>query len=135
MSKSVRKILASVLMLLMLAGAMPLVSSAAPKDAPKIDNLAANATVKIGYRSTKTFTADKDVYWALSGNANVKKGAETDNSITIQAAKGSRRQGATLIATARGGDPDIDVTEVNIEVSTAWWQWLIVIFLLGFIWY
>ena len=83
--------------------------------------------VTIIYKQSKTLTANCPVVWASSDPCI----AEVDpNTGSVQ----TRKTGTCKII-----GTDIETGEIaviyNVTVKYAWWQWLIRIFLLGFIWY
>ena len=68
--------------------------------------------------------SEQPVTWS-SSNSSV---ARVDSNGTVYAVK---KGVATITATAADGK----IATCTVNVYYTWWQWLIIIFLLGFIWY
>ena len=76
-------------------------------------------------RSDETLTASENVTWTSSNEKVVK--VDTNGHL-----KTVRRGTATITARSVQGGKTATCT---VTVKYLWWQWLIKIFLFGFIWY
>ena len=81
-----------------------------------------------------TVQTDGDVQYTLTYSSSNPKIAEVDRNGSIT----TRRSGTvtvTVTATNNADPADTVETTCTVTVKYAWWQWLIRILLLGFIWY
>ena len=158
MSKLIRRTLACLLALLMTVGAASMISSA--YEDPDLVGKAKLSGAKelseglyflsLRYKSSQVITADKACNWGLYIGDKLPLPRDPENvtltvapdgkSATIEALKGSFKDGyVVLIVTPvdsppyAGGSPDD--ASIIVKVTAAWWQWLIIICLFGFLWY
>ncbi len=82
-------------------------------------------SVTLQYKTTDTLTASETVTWSSSNEKVVK--VDANGRLTTV-----KRGTAVVTAHSVQGDKTAACT---VTVKYAWWQWLIIIFLLGFIWY
>lgn len=90
----------------------------------------AEDSISLDYKASKTLTLEKsdsikEVEWVSS---NDKVATVDENGKVVAKGTGS------AVITAQ--TPDGAITDTcNVKVSYTWWQWIIVIVLLGFLWY
>jgi uncharacterized repeat protein (TIGR02543 family) len=86
------------------------------------------SNVTLQYRSTATLRFTTSASEAITWNSSDQSVVSVDQSGNIA---GLRRGTARITAT----DSDGFSAACTVTVNYAWWQWLIVIFLFGWIWY
>ena len=146
MSKTIRRTAAILLALLMLLGAAPLIGNAsgelpvAALGNPEVNGISGSGKIQIRYRSTLLLKSTLPVNnWALSkaDGLSIKNESADRKQADLVSARGSRGNKTAVLTVQSygdGSDPN-DITTITVEVKTVWWQWLIIIFLFGFIWY
>ena len=82
-------------------------------------------SVTLLYKSSETLTASEAVTWTSSNEKAVK--LDANGKLTTVGS-------GTAVITAHSVQGGKTAT-CTVTVKYAWWQWLILIFLLGFIWY
>ena len=86
-------------------------------------------SAKLNYKSEKNFSATTDSKTKVIYSSSDESVAAVDSNGNVKAVGiGS----ATITATIDGTEIS---DSINITVSYAWWQWIIRILLLGFLWY
>ena len=80
----------------------------------------------IRYKTSFTLTASEAVTWKSSNEKVLKVDPATGKLTTV------KRGTATITATSLDGNK---TASCDVTVKYAWWQWLIIIILFGWIWY
>jgi hypothetical protein len=90
-----------------------------------------NNALSLTYHDNTTLFSDIDRRAPeLTWKSSNEKALKIDNNGLISYNRMAR--GTTVITGSANG---VDYVTVNVTVSIAWWQWIIIVLLLGFIWY
>jgi len=90
-----------------------------------------NAPASLQYKQSITLTASEVVTWSNDSKA-VKVNSQTGKVESVSVFGFTKSSTAKITATSTDGNRTASVT---IQIKPAWWQWLIIIPLFGWIWY
>lgn len=100
-----------------------------PSTPPSTSLTISNAPTGLQYKSSITLTASEAATWS-SDSSMVKIERQTGK---VESVRSFSKTGTVKItATSLDGQRR---DSINIQIKPAWWQWLIIIFLFGWIWY
>ncbi len=106
-----------------------------PKLNGKVNGVSIN-NIELNYKKsatiTPTITADEGVKYTVKYESSNPSVARVDENGKVYAAK----KGSAIITCIVTDEYGNTVTDTcNVKVSYAWWQWIIIILLFGWIWY
>lgn len=112
-------------------------SNAAPEPQSRLTGVTCSGGTLV-YKKSMTLApavqTDGDVQYTLTYSSSNPKIAEVDRNGSITTRK-SGTVTVTVTATNNADPADTVETTCTVTVKYAWWQWIIRILLLGFIWY